>query len=61
MGQKKLAVFMGDHINKGFLQERNLWLFCQVAKNGSRNNKVTVQGCCLRNFWGALWAPEIKS
>ena len=61
MGQKKLDVFMGDHINKGFFQERNLWLFCLAAKKSGHNNKVTVQGCCLRNFLGALWAPEIKS
>ena len=60
-GPKKLAVFMGDRIYKGLLQERNLWLFCQAAKNSSRNNKVTVQGCCLTNFFGALRAPEIKS
>ena len=60
-GPTKLAVFMGDRINKGFFQERNLWLFCQAAKKSGRNNKVTVQGCCLRNFLGALWAPEIKS
>ena len=52
---------MSDPINKGFFPERNLWLFCQAAKKSGRNKKVTVQGCCLRNFWGALWAPEIKS
>ena len=54
MGQKKLVVFAGDRINKGFLQERNLWPFFQAAKKSGRNNKVTVQGCCLRKFFGNL-------
>ena len=54
MGQKKLVVFTGDRINKGFLQERNLRLFFQAAKKSGRNNKVTVQGCCLRKFFGSL-------
>ena len=53
MDRKKLAVFKGDRINKGFLHERNLWPFCQAAKYSGRNNKVTEQGCCLRKFFGS--------
>ena len=31
MGQKKLAILMAYHINKGFLEE-NAWPFCWVAE-----------------------------
>ena len=48
-------------LTRVFLQQRKLWQFCQAAEKSGRNNKVTVQGCSLRNFLGALWASEIKS
>ena len=61
MGQKKLAVFMGERINKGFFTRKKIMAVLPGSRKSGRNNKVTVQGCCLRNVFGALWAPEMKS
>ena len=42
MGQKKLAILMAYHMNKGFLQE-NAWPFCRMARKSGRNDEVTVR------------------
>ena len=41
MGQKKLAVFTGDYINKGYFAE-NVWPFRWPAKKSGLNNEVAV-------------------
>ena len=42
MGQKKMAVLMGDRNNEGLFLQENLWPFFRAAKKSGRNDKVIV-------------------
>ena len=42
MGQNKLAVLTGDHVNEGFFLQENVWPFCWADKKSGLNNEVTV-------------------
>ena len=43
MGQNKLAVLTGDHINEGFFLQENVWPFCWAEKKSGRITEVAVR------------------
>ena len=51
----------GDRINEGFFLLENVWPFCQAAKQGGRNNEVTVLQSGIRRGFTVNKLSKLRS